>query len=251
MNVFVTPGLAGLIVILGTPSLGFSATPQLQIPKLVIADDEMVRFIVGVVSDEEIPEELQQSLIVHVVRPDGSKSDEAAGWAKDGDTRRGFMGGYGLGPAPHPVGRYFISVEFAGVRTPEQYIDVIRNPFAGRIKASWIFLDSAGEGGTRHVAKLRVENRTGRTVRFVDANEMGHEVSISVKTDRPPSGNMTFVRESSFSPLPVSHHAFEEVDWTNYTQFSMVEVADGQTVEKIVILTASRRSRLRQNTRLS
>ena len=64
------------------PSLGFSATPQLQIPKPVFATDEMARFMAGVVSDEEIPEDLQESLIVHIVRPDGSKSDEPAGWAK-------------------------------------------------------------------------------------------------------------------------------------------------------------------------
>src|SRR5258708_36001073 len=105
--------------------------PALQLEKSVYVADEAIRFWIGVTSDVPIPEVLHSSCILHMVRPDGSRTDERVSWPIDGDPSLGWAGGWGFGKQPPNLGNYVVSFEFAGQRTADQTFDVVPNPFAG------------------------------------------------------------------------------------------------------------------------
>ena len=134
----------GVAVATSQQTRGFS--PTIQLEKSVYAADESVRFWVGVTSASKIPEALRSSCVLHWIRPDGTRLDERVPWPGDGDTSRGWTGGWGFGKQSVSLGRYVISFEFAGQETTDQSFEIVSNPFSSRIGAHWIFVDTRSAG---------------------------------------------------------------------------------------------------------
>jgi len=205
-------------------------TPSLTLDKHSFFPDESVRFWIGVSATEDIPEALWSSGVVHTVGPDGTAVDQRVSRPPDGDSRRGFKGGWGLGPGPHRLGAYRVSFEFAGKKTGEQILEIVPNPFAGGVEAYWTF--------ESHRAVLRVENHTARMVRFAEPGLMGSEISITVR--QGGSSDSRFVPAEAVSPpLATPAYSFDRLDWSNLARWPMASVPPGQAAERTIALSGS------------
>ena len=203
-------------------------TPSLTLDKHSFFADESVRFWIGVSAEEDIPEALWSSGVVHTVGPDGATVDQRVSRPPDGDVRRGFKGGWGLGPGPHLLGSYRVSFEFAGRKTEDQILEIVPNPF--EVVAYWTF-DS-------HRAVLRVENHTVRMVRFAEPGLMGSEISLTVRQEG--SSDSRFVPGEAVSPPHATPtYSFDRLDWSNLVRWPMVSVPPGQAAERTIALSAA------------
>jgi hypothetical protein len=222
-------------------AVAFAQTPTLTLDKHFFFANESVRFWIGVAASDPIPEEVRESGVVHIVRPDGSKVDQPTSSPRDGDPSLSYKGGWGLGPGPHPIGTYRISFEYAGKTTEPQNLEIVANPFEGRVQAFWIFADTKS-GGSVHTrgAILRVENHSDRTVRFAEPGLAGSEVSITVRQERPRLRDQRFVPESALVPPHIiPAYSLNNLDWKNLSRWPMVNVAPGQAAERTVALAAA------------
>ena len=195
--------------------------PTLQLEKPVYVVDEAIRFWIGVASDVPIPEGLHSSCVLHMVRPDGSRTDERVSWTMDGDTSMSWQGGWGFGTKSPSLGHYVVSFEFAGQRTDDQTFEVVPNPFAGGIEAHWIFVDtkSGGDVHSRGVF-LHVENKTGRVLRFAKPGLLGGEVWLHVKQFQPPSSESMFVSSSALLQADeIPSFTLDKLDWSNQSKW--------------------------------
>jgi hypothetical protein len=134
---------AGLLAALACLHAAAGPRPILRLEKPVYTVDESIRFWVGVTAEEAIPEALQVPLILHWTRPDRTKTDENVSWPIDGDCSLGWEGGWGFGTRRPELGRYTLSLEFAGQRTAELSFDVVANPFRDSMTARWVFAAGA------------------------------------------------------------------------------------------------------------
>jgi hypothetical protein len=225
--------LAGLIAAgmflpaaIGQQLAGFH--PVLELEKSVYVVDEAIRFWVGVSSDIEIPEALRSSCILHVRRPDGSAFEERLSWPIDGDTSRGWKGGTGLGKQV-TVGRYTVSFECAGERTEDQLLEVVPNPFSTSIEARWVY-------GARS-AVLHVENRTGKTLRFVKPGVSDSEVWIWVKEWQPPATSAAFIPQSELLRADeIPRSLPDKPEWSNLSRWPVITVPAGKSWDRTVSL---------------
>jgi hypothetical protein len=235
-------GLAGLIAAGwlsagGAPArqtAGFG--PTLELEKQVYTIDEAIRFWVGVTQESETPTALHSSCVLHIIRPDGSRLDEHVHWPMDGDSSHNWKGGSGVGKPS--LGRYIISFEFAGQRTANETFEVVPNPFSGSIRAEWT-LGDAKSGGDAHVkrALLHVENKTGRVLRFAKPGLPDSDVSFRVRAFDPPSTQDAFVPQAALLAAgEVPSFMLDRLDWSNQSRWPMVEVADGGSVDRAVLL---------------
>jgi hypothetical protein len=216
--------------LLGVVCLAASAqTPILILDKQQFFPDESVRFWIGVSAQDPIPEAVRESGIVHILRPDGTRLNQPVHSPIDGDPSSSYKGGWGLGPGPHALGSYYLSFEYAGKKTEDQVLDIVPNPFEGRVRAFWIYHS--------HQAVLRVENHTGRMVRFAEPGLMGSELWITVREEHSTAGQL--VPESAISPPHTTPgYSFENLNWSNLARWPMVEVPPGQAEERTVALAA-------------
>jgi hypothetical protein len=220
-------------VSLGGLTFALAQTPTLTLDKYQFFPDESVRFWIGVSATDPIPESMWESGAVHIVRPDGSKLDQHVSAPIDGNRSLSYKGGWGLGPGPHPLGKYRVSFEYAAKKTEEQILEIVPNPFAGGVQAYWVFNQSSS-------AVLLVENHTDRMVRFAEPGLMGSEISIGVSQDQPRSSDQRFVPESAISPPHMTpQYSFDNLDWTNISRWPMVLVPPGQSVERTIALAAA------------
>jgi hypothetical protein len=207
--------------------------PLLTVDKHFFSANESVRFWISVSSPDPIPESVWESGVVHIVRPDGSRFDQHVSSPIDGDPSRGYKGGWGLGPVPYLLGTYRVSFEFAGKTSEEQALEIVPNALARGVQAYWVFKQSRD-------AVLRVENHTGRIVRFAELGLIGSEVGISVSQDQPRSMDSRFVPESVISPPHITpEYSFDNLDWNNMSRWPMVSVPPGQSVERTIALDAA------------
>lgn len=217
-------------------------TPTLQLEKSIYAADEAIRFWVGVTAASTIPEALRSTCVLHWVRPDGTRLDEHISWPLDGDTSRGWTGGWGLGKQPVSLGRYTISLEFAGQETAAQSFEIVADPFANRIEANWSFLDTKSGGGVHpRGVVLHLENRTGRVSRFAKPGLIGSEVWLDVKTFQPPSMDSTFVPQAALLRADeIPSFSFErQLDWSNQSRWPMITVPPGDSTDRTVDLQSA------------
>ena len=235
---------AGLMVAGIWLSTGFASAqgsgfgPTLQLEKPVYVADEAIRFWVGVNSDGYIPEALRGGCVLHIVRPDGSRIDEHVSWPVDGDPSRGWNGGWGFGSQPPSLGRYLVSLEWAGQRTPDQSFEVVPSPFSRSIEARWVFLDtkSGGDIHSRGVL-LHVENKSDRVLRFAKPGLMGSFVWLTVKQFQPPSSESTFVPQAALlQDDEVPSFSFDRLDWSNQSRWPMITVPGGGSVDRSLTL---------------
>jgi hypothetical protein len=223
--------LVSFLALLSVAAL--AQTPILTLDKHQFFPDESVRFWIGVSSPGPIPERVWGSGIVHMLRPDGSRSDQHVSQT-DGDPSRGFKGGWGLGEGPNLPGTYHLSFEYAGKKTEDQTLEIVPNPFEGRVQAYWVFDIKSRK------AILRVENHTDRVVRFAEPGLMGSELSISVRQDHPLSITHQFVPASAISPPHITPaYSFDSLDWSNLSRWPIAKVPPGQAVERTVALAAA------------
>ena len=229
----------GVAVATSQQTRGFS--PTIQLEKSVYAADESVRFWVGVTSASKIPEALRSSCVLHWIRPDGTRLDERVPWPRDGDTSRGWTGGWGFGKQSVRLGRYVISFEFAGQETADQSFEIVSNPFSSRIGAHWIFVDTRSAGGIRaRGAFLRVQNRTDRVVRFAKPGLIGSEVWLDVKTYQPPSRDSTFVSQSALLRADeIPTYSFEKLEWSKQSRWPMITVPPDDSTDRTVDLQSA------------
>jgi len=215
--------------------------PTLQLEKTIYVAGESVRFWVGVTSELDIPESLQSSCILHIVRPDGGRIDERVSWPLDGMTSRGWKGGWGFGKESPGPGRYVVSFEFAGHDTGDQAFEIVANPIASQIEARWIFYDASAGGGVHGSgARLHVENKTGRLLRFAKPGLPGSEVWLTVKTFQPPSLSSTFVPQSALLRAnEIPSFSLERLDWRNETTWPTITVPDAASVDRDVELQSA------------
>jgi len=213
--------------------------PTLHLEKPVYVDDESIRFWVGVHSKVDIPEDLRESCILHVVRPDGTKIDEHVSWPNDGDASHGWMGGWGLGKQAPMIGRYVLSFEFAGKRTADQSFDIIPNPFKTSIEASWVFIDRkpVGRVHARSIL-LHLENKTGRVLRFAEPGSSGSDIWLHVAEFESSESKLPSLRNSAFltGGRTSSSTPYQTLDWDSQTTWPMVTVAAGGSAERAVSL---------------
>ena len=208
--------------------------PILELEKPVYVANEVIRFWIGVTSDVPIPEALQSSYVVHIVRPDGSRTDERVSSTADGDPSRAWKGGWGFGKQSPSLGHYVVSFEFAGQRTADQTFEVIPSPFGRGIEASWIFVDtkSGGDVHSRGVL-LHMENKTGRVLHFAKPGLSGSEVWLHVKQFQPPYSKSTFVPQSALLRADeVPSFTLDTLQWSNQASWPMVVVLDGSSVDR-------------------
>ena len=233
---FACLSIVGIWLSVGVASAQRSTSfgPILELEKSVYVAGEAIRFWIGVTSDVPIPEALQSSYVVHIVRPDGSRVDERVSSTADGDPSRAWKGGWGFGTQTPSLGRYVVSFEFAGQRTAEQTFEVIPNPFAQGIEARWIFVDtkSGGEVHSRGVL-LHIENKTGRELQFAKPGLSGSEVWLHVKQFQPPYSKSTFIPQSALLQADeVPSFTLDTLDWSNRARWPMVIVQDGRSVDR-------------------
>jgi hypothetical protein len=230
----------GVAVATSQQTSGFS--PTIQLEKSIYAADESVRFWVGVTSASQIPEALRSSCVLHWVRPDGTRLDEHVPWPRDGDTSRGWTGGWGFGKQSVSLGRYVISLEFGGQETTDQSFEIVKNPFSSRMSAHWIFVDTKSAGGIHaRGAFLRVQNRTDRVVRFAKPGLIGSEVWLDVKTFQPPSMESMFVSQSALLQAnEIPSYSFEkQLEWSNQSRWPMITVPPGDSKDRTVDLQSA------------
>jgi len=215
--------------------------PSLQLDKPIYLADESVRFWVGVTSASEIPEALRRSCILHWLRPDASHFDEKVPWPVDGDSSRSWQGGWGFGRQPVSLGRYVVSFECEGKKTPDQRFEIVVNPLSTGIRAEWILVDTKS-GGSIHArsAFLHVENRTGRVLRFAKPGLVGSEVSLQIKTLWPPSVVSTLVSESAILRADeIPSFSFQKIEWSNQAKWPMINVPPGGSADRTVDLLSA------------
>jgi hypothetical protein len=215
--------------------------PSLQLEKPIYSADESVRFWVGVTSSSETPEALRTACVLHWIRPDGSRLDEQVPWPLDGDSSRGWRGGWGFGKQPVSLGDYVVSFECAGQKTLDQTFEIVANPLSGGIRAQWILVDTKS-GGSIHArsAFLHAENKTGRVLRFAKPGLIGSEVSLQVKTLRPPSLESTLVSDSAILRADeIPSFSFQKVEWSNQSKWPMITVPPGSAADRTVDLQSA------------
>jgi hypothetical protein len=229
----------GVVVAPSQPTPDFS--PTLQLEKPIYVADESVRFWIGVASASNIPEALQSSCVLHWVRPDGSRLDEHVTWPMDGNTSRGWKGGWGFGKQAVNLGRYIVSFEFAGQKTAEQSFEIVANPYSTGIESQWIFVDIKSGGGIHaRGAILRVENRAGRVLRFAKPGLDGSEVWLAVKTFQPPSMEFIFVPPSALLRAgEIPFFSVERLEWSNQSRWPMITVPPGDSADRTVDLQSA------------
>ena len=232
--------LAGLLAGLGSGQHSASFFPTIELEKPVYVVNESIRFWIGVTAGSTIPGTLTSTCIMHTTRPDGTTIDEPVSWPADGDASRGWKGGWGLGKQP-PAGRYLVSFEFAGLRTPIRAIDVIPDPFAGNIDARWIFADSKSGGAIdARAVVLHVENKTGRTLRFAKPGLIDSSVWLNVRTFQPRSEESTFVPQSALLRTDeIPSYSFDKLDWDNQRRWPMITVPAGGSVNQPLTLASA------------
>jgi len=233
-------GIAGLIAGVGVTQQTADFVPILELEKPVYVANESLRFWIGVTARSTIPDYLTSTCILHTIRPDGTNSDEHVSWPIDGDASRGWKGGWGLGKQA-AIGRYLVSFEFAGLRTPSQAIEIVPDPLAGRIDARWVFADSKSGGGihARSVV-LHVENNTGRTLRFAKPGLLDSDVWLKVRTFQPRSEESTFVPQFALLRKDeIPSYSFDKLDWDNQTRWPMITVPAGGSVDRPLMLASA------------
>jgi hypothetical protein len=215
--------------------------PSLQLDKPIYSQDEAVRFWVGVTSASAIPEGLRTSCLLHWIRPDGSRLEEQVPWPMDGDSTRGWQGGWGFGKQHVNLGGYVVSFECAAQKTPDQSFEIVANPLSGGIRAQWILVD-AKSGGSIHApsAFLHVENGTGRVLRFAKPGLVGSDVSLQVKTLLLPSIESMFVSESAILRADeIPSLSFQMIDWSNQSKWPMITVPPSGSADRPVNLQSA------------
>ncbi|MGA3079667.1 MAG: hypothetical protein ABSG56_39085 [Bryobacteraceae bacterium] len=218
---------------------GFS--PILKLEKPVYLVGESIRFWIGVTTQTDIPEALNQSAVVHVVWPDGRTTDQHVSWPRDGDPSRGWEGGWSFPDRSPSPGRYVVCFEFAGQRTADRPFEIIANPFARSIGARWIFPDTNSGGGI-HVrgAVLHIENKSGRVLRVAEPGLLGSEVGLAVHVFQPPSSGSTIVPPSAILRADqIPSFSFEKLDWSNQSKWPMIFVPDGGSADRNLTLESS------------
>jgi hypothetical protein len=233
------PLLAGSGVVAPSQNTGFR--PTLRLEKQVYAQDETIRFWVGVTSESKIPAALRTSCILHWIRPDGSRFDQPLSWPIDGDSSHGWEGGTGFGKRSPSLGRYVVSFEFASQRTADQNFEVVANPLSSSIEAHWIFVNSeSGVGVRARSAILHIENRTGRVLRFAKPGLTGSEVWLHVKGFQPASDVSTFVPESAVLRADeIPPFVLQQLDWESQSRWPMVTVPPGRSADRPLDLRSS------------
>jgi hypothetical protein len=223
----------GLSVAVASAQQTTTFGPTLQLEKPVYVVDEAIRFWIGVTSDVPIPEGLWSSYIVHMVWPDGRRTDQHVSSTADGDPSRSWKGGWGFGSQSPSIGHYVVSFEFAGQRTADQTFEVVPNPFAGSIEARWVFVDTKS-GGDIHLrgAFLHIENKTGRVLHFAKPGLSGSEVWLHVQQSQPPSSAHTNVPSSALLRADeIPSFTLDRLEWSNQASWPMVTVPDGSSVD--------------------
>jgi len=223
-------------------------SPTLRLEKDVYLAGEEVRFWIGVTSQSKIPDALRTSCALHWIRPDGTRVDEHVAWPIDGDPASSWEAGQGLVNQSPSLGRYVVSFEFAGQRTPDQSFQIVANSFANSIEAHWIFVNTgSGTDVQERRLLLRVENKTGRTLRFAKPGLTGSEVWLHVKTFLPPSSNSTFVPERALLRVnEVPSFVLQKLDWDSQSRWPMVTVPPGGIFDRNVDLRSCYAFRDRQ-----
>ncbi len=212
-----------------------SGEPLLELEKPIYAEKESIRLWVGVKSAESISEDLQRSCILHVVRPDGSRLEWPVPWPIDGDASHGWKGGQEFPGKPQPPGAYTVAFEYAGKRTADQVLTIVKSTIMDAIQTQWIFFEAFS--GNLHVrqAMLRVQNRTSRALRLPEPGlESGDSaVWMSVQQFHPPSGNTFPIGVSIFAPtLAAPNYRFDRFDWDNMYRWPTVTIPPGGSVER-------------------
>src|SRR6266478_3781748 len=105
---FARLSIVGIWLCVGVASAQRSTSfgPILELEKSVYVAGEAIRFWIGVTSDVPIPDALQSSYVVHMVWPDGSRTDERVSSTADGDPSRAWKDGWGFGTQTPSLGRY-------------------------------------------------------------------------------------------------------------------------------------------------
>jgi hypothetical protein len=215
--------------------------PTLELEKPTYAADESIRFWIGLTSASEIPEAEQSSCLLHWTRPDSTRHDEQVGWPLDGDVSHGWQGGWGFGKQDVSLGRYVVSFECAGKKTPDQSFEIITDPLSSGIRAQWILVDTKS-GSSIHArsAFLHVENGTDRVLRFAKPGLVGSEVWLQVKALQPPSAVSTLVSESAILRADeIPSFSFQKVEWSNQSKWPMITVAPGGSADRAVDLQSA------------
>ena len=224
--------LIAAIALSGIPIQSYSgnaAEPFLEIEKPIFAENESVRFWVGVSSTQPIPKDLRHSCVLHIVRPNGDKMDDIVSWPSHGDASRGWKGGWGLSPLDRALGKYTVAFEFVGRKTAEQSFTIIKNPLGDSLLAQWILFETFSGSVRTHGALLRVVNRTGRIVRFAEAGSPDSEVFMSVKQYDPPSQKDFFVPLAAKRSSPILPNVVPE----------MITLPPGGSMERTLSLAAA------------
>ena len=215
--------------------------PLLELEKPVYSDSESIRLWVGVSkSTNELSHKLRNSCILHVTLPNGGKVDYPVSFPLDGDVSRGgWKGGWTLDRKSQVPGSYAVAFEFAGRRTAQQSLTIVKDPFAGVLRAEWLFFDRLSGSVNPWGASLRVVNRTGKVVRFAEPGLPDGEVWVRVKQFDPPLQESVLANESFFvnSSGPPAF-SFERVTWSEISRWPVVTVPPGGSVERPLSLQA-------------
>src|SRR5258708_20137190 len=86
--------------------------PALELEKSVYVAGEAIRFWIGVTSDVPIPEVLHSSCILHMVLPDGSRTDEPVSKPIDGDPSLDCPDGLRFGKPPPSLDNSVVTSPF-------------------------------------------------------------------------------------------------------------------------------------------
>jgi hypothetical protein len=215
--------------------------PSIELEKPVYVAGESIRFWIGVTADADIPEALRQSAVFHTVWPDGTRTDEHVSWPADGNTSRGWKGGWGFGNRSPSPGHYVVWFEFAGQKTTDRSFDIVPNPFSNSIAARWIFTNTKS-GGSDHVrgALLHIDNRSDRALRVAKPGLLGSEVWLDVKAFQTPSSASTFIPQSAMLRSDeIPSFSVDKLDWNNQSKWPMIAMPAGGAADRSLTLASS------------
>jgi hypothetical protein len=160
-------------------------TLRLEKPRYLLG--EAIRFWVGVDDGgSPIPDELQKPCTLFITTPDGQTEAESVSWPADGQTDRGFSGGWGFGQRQVVAGTYSLVLQCAGKGTEPVKLVVDRNDISTQIMTGFRFLRTGPLRMDDPVpVVLEVANNSPYVIRFPERGAMMEGISISVVRDEP------------------------------------------------------------------
>jgi len=162
--------------------------PVLRLEKPRYVEGEAIRFWVGVTpkNSSVIPEVLRKPCSLNITKPDRTQTIESVGWPVDGMLDNGWTGGWGFGEEKVVPGRYLLTLECAGEKTPPVELTVERNEILDQIKAEFRFeREGAIMRGSQVPVVLAVQNDSQAIIRFPQRGAMMEGVSLRIVRKEP------------------------------------------------------------------